>query len=467
MATIFSPSNILSYPFLRDGNTEVVSPLSFGSTWTPVSPAGATTSTAAGSSLFLIPQSMPFATLVTPTQSPTQTAVDAPGRSVTPLYFSVVPHYPGGMPFNVPPVKEPFMLSTLSPVTSTSTSLHSFAKLAIEEGEAKTDEKNVKLPTSGVVLDQQKIAKKRAVRPPPLDVAVRNLITKASVHLSLSASKLCKFRKYTMELTMKRSVRLSADLTEAIIFTAMLNAKCCKDGSDVAVSCSRCGCQRVVNVTATAQWPSYNETTDEETYTCTVQSKCSSSRDHLKSLLVLRIDSLPPILGDIVSEPFVLLARDKGKGKRQLAAERALLAGESPKKRKKLSEEQASEALCELQHSPVSPLPPSSSVSLLSDLAKVGADAADEEKRINESSVESSPVSVLPVQVVPQVARVEPVVSPALLEALVASSENDIDDDDDDDDDNSSNDDAPPKVESENKDESSISPLVSDQSSSN
>jgi len=369
MSAVFSPTSI--YSLYSDGKQEVVSPSRLVPfipsptrsiqpfVTTPTSGNINVSNTAGGapilspSSLLLVP------TLTSPNATSANSATTPSASNATnggPFFLQLMPNVPFRIPSPVGSEQSQILFPALSP---RSTSLSCIAKAATEEAESEKVEQAVVVPSSPskpVAAPQQKVAKKR---PPPLSVGNRcldDVSEKANpqVRLRLSAAKLCKFRKYTVELTLKRSLRLSADIAEAIIFTAILNAKCCRDGSDVAVTCPRCGCQRVVNVSATAQWPIYNEATDEETYTCTVQSKCSSSRDHLKSLLVLRIDSLPPILGEIVSDPFVLLARDKGKGKRELAAERALALGETPKKRKKLSadDQEATQALRDMQNSP-------------------------------------------------------------------------------------------------------------------
>lgn len=165
--------------------------------------------------------------------------------------------------------------------------------------------------------------KRRVRRPPSLIVDSPARVLDAghrAFRLAVSAPKLCKFRKYQVELTVGRAWRVHAQLTEAAVFSALLAAKCCRSGTTVPVGCPRCKCQPVVVLTPVAQRPVHNPATDEETYTCTVQSKCSSSRDHLKSALVLVVNTLPA-MGEVVSDTFVLLARDKGKGKKQLALE--------------------------------------------------------------------------------------------------------------------------------------------------
>lgn len=161
--------------------------------------------------------------------------------------------------------------------------------------------------------------KRRVRRPPSLIVASPARVLAAeprAFRLALSAQKLCKFRKYQVVLTVARAWRVQAQLTEAAVYSALLAAKCCRSGTTVPVGCARCKCQPVVVLTPAAQRPAHNPATDEEAYTCTVQSKCSSSRDHLKSALVLVVNTLPA-MGEVVSDTFVLLARDKGRIRKQ------------------------------------------------------------------------------------------------------------------------------------------------------
>jgi len=130
--------------------------------------------------------------------------------------------------------------------------------------------------------------------------------------LELSSTKLFKFRRHFVTFKVKRSWRLDHNLTEPDIFNALLTARCCLLGSDTEAACKKCKCSPVVVLSATEQHPTYDASTDIETYECAIQSRCTSSRDHLKSSLVLVINKIPS-KPDIASNPFVLHARDKSK----------------------------------------------------------------------------------------------------------------------------------------------------------
>ena len=129
--------------------------------------------------------------------------------------------------------------------------------------------------------------------------------------LELSSYKLCKYRKYEVRLTVPKKWRVDRGLSEVDLLQALLSAKCCRLGSSTEVGCERCAVDRVVVLTATTQWPIRQENNDLETYVCAIQSKCTSSRDHLHSQVVLLITSLP-FAQPLTSEAFGLLARDKG-----------------------------------------------------------------------------------------------------------------------------------------------------------
>ena len=126
------------------------------------------------------------------------------------------------------------------------------------------------------------------------------------------SSKLYKFRKHNVVLKMKRSWRIAHHLSEPDVFSALLNARCYLLGSVTEAACSRCKCSPVIVLSATAQHPKYDASTDIESFECAVQSRCTSSRDHLKSSLVLAVDRLP-IPSGVTSMPFVLYAREKNK----------------------------------------------------------------------------------------------------------------------------------------------------------
>ena len=155
-------------------------------------------------------------------------------------------------------------------------------------------------------------------RPPPLQVQQRGLPMFPSDEpappavLTVSAYKLCKFRRYAVTLSVRKDWRAQHGLRDEQLSDALLNAKCCRFGTTVPVGCTKCKCQPVVTLAAApTKMPVPNSSDDAyEDYVCNIRSRCSSSRDHLKSPLVLLIDTLPlPV--PLVSSPFALLARDK------------------------------------------------------------------------------------------------------------------------------------------------------------
>jgi len=159
--------------------------------------------------------------------------------------------------------------------------------------------------------------KRNARRPPPLQVSPRSAemgpsdVPMSSFKLVVGAQKLCKFRRYNVTLTIPKTWRIERGLTEAKVMNCLLEAKCCRAGTTVVAGCPRCKCQPVVSLVGTSKWPQASSVSEgNENYTCSIRTRCSSSRDHLKSSLTLVIDGLP-LSECIVSNSFVLLARDK------------------------------------------------------------------------------------------------------------------------------------------------------------
>lgn len=158
-------------------------------------------------------------------------------------------------------------------------------------------------------LQQAIMQHQRSTRSPAGAGAPRSVIPSVAT-LELSSYKLCKYRKYEVRMTITRQWRTENRLSEIDILQALIGAKCCKLGTSQAVACDRCSCDQVVTLSATTQWPVRRDGSESETYLCAIQSRCTSSRDHLRSSLVLLIDNLPfPV--PLTTEPFVLLARDK------------------------------------------------------------------------------------------------------------------------------------------------------------
>lgn len=140
--------------------------------------------------------------------------------------------------------------------------------------------------------------------------------------LEMSATRLYRYRTYTVLLSLRRAWRLEHALTPLNVFDALLSARCCLLGTSTAASCPRCKCARVVELSGTSHEPAYHADTDVEVYSCGLQSRCTSSRDHLKSALMLLIDTLPTP-APILSFPFVLYARDKQTKAAKAAAAKA------------------------------------------------------------------------------------------------------------------------------------------------
>jgi len=159
--------------------------------------------------------------------------------------------------------------------------------------------------------------KRQARRPPPLDVSPRSTelasteVPMSAFRLVVGAQKLCKFRRYSVTLTIPKLWRVEHGISEEKVMKSLLDAKCCRSGTSVIAGCPRCKCQPVVTLVATSKWLQASSVSDgNENYTCSIRTRCSSSRDHLKSSLTLVVDSLP-LSEYIVSNSFVLLARDK------------------------------------------------------------------------------------------------------------------------------------------------------------
>jgi len=136
------------------------------------------------------------------------------------------------------------------------------------------------------------------------------------VRLIVSSDKLCKFRKYKVELLVSHSWRLGKGIPEAAMVEGLSCAVCCKANTLETVSCGLCACDSVVSLSSVLTKPDINTVTDTEIYTCLITSRCTSSRNHLKSPLTLVITSVPGI-GPVQSNPFSLLARDKNNAQRR------------------------------------------------------------------------------------------------------------------------------------------------------
>jgi len=136
------------------------------------------------------------------------------------------------------------------------------------------------------------------------------------VRLVVSSDKLCKFRKYKVELFVSHSWRTSKGIPESSVVEALSCSVCCRANTLDTVACPLCGCDSVVSLSSVLTKPDINPATDTEIYTCLITSRCTSSRNHLKSPLTLVISSMPGI-GPVQSNSFSLLARDKNNAQRR------------------------------------------------------------------------------------------------------------------------------------------------------
>jgi len=195
---------------------------------------------------------------------------------------------------------------------------HSQVAAAAARPPAVMDQKALEAPPTQSPSPMSPSTRKRnARRPPPLHLSPRNTelepvdVPMSSFKLVVGAQKLCKFRRYNVTLTIPKAWRIERGLSESKVMSALLEAKCCRAGTSVIAGCPRCKCQPVVSLFAMSKWPQAGNVSDgNETYSCCIRTRCSSSRDHLKSSLTLVLDGLP-LSECIVSNSFVLLARDK------------------------------------------------------------------------------------------------------------------------------------------------------------
>jgi hypothetical protein len=109
---------------------------------------------------------------------------------------------------------------------------------------------------------------------------------------------------------------MSKKLTEKDIFEAGTNAKCCRHGTLEATQCDRCG--RIVFIAPKGTAPE-EIAPGVEKYGFVIRSRCTSSREHLHSALVLWLDQLPT-QRPVLSKSFVVHARIKKSKKAETAA---------------------------------------------------------------------------------------------------------------------------------------------------
>eukprot|EP01107_Rhizomastix_libera_P012686 TRINITY_DN3247_c0_g2_i3.p1 TRINITY_DN3247_c0_g2~~TRINITY_DN3247_c0_g2_i3.p1 ORF type:complete len:272 (+),score=69.55 TRINITY_DN3247_c0_g2_i3:293-1108(+) len=119
-----------------------------------------------------------------------------------------------------------------------------------------------------------------------------------------------------MHLYVSASWRKANGISVEDIYHHCCRAKCCAEGTvSPALECTQCSASSLVTVAVANPQTFASEPIgdDVERFTFdSCRSNCSSSRDHLKTKLVLVVDSLPGV-GPLSTSPFVMQAREKTK----------------------------------------------------------------------------------------------------------------------------------------------------------
>eukprot|EP01105_Mastigella_eilhardi_P027491 TRINITY_DN84_c0_g1_i1.p1 TRINITY_DN84_c0_g1~~TRINITY_DN84_c0_g1_i1.p1 ORF type:complete len:588 (-),score=142.98 TRINITY_DN84_c0_g1_i1:165-1928(-) len=144
---------------------------------------------------------------------------------------------------------------------------------------------------------------------PPQGAAQGGQQAQAPASLVLSSLKLYRYGRFWMRLTVKESWRKTAGLTVEEVTACGFQARVCRLGvpQEEAICRNCCPTRQVVSVVSAE--PMQRLAQGLEQYTFILKSNCTSSRDHLKSQLVMEVR-----IGDslcVVSPPFVLRARKK------------------------------------------------------------------------------------------------------------------------------------------------------------
>ncbi|KAH3758815.1 hypothetical protein Pelo_9334 [Pelomyxa schiedti] len=147
-----------------------------------------------------------------------------------------------------------------------------------------------------------------SVSPPIISALIPPGECKAT--LSLSAVKIYKYGSYWMQLDIGTEYRKMLNITEMEVKNAGLMAQCRKVGQpqEPAVCPNCCPSKSVISVTGVLP-KMLSPDGKTEQYQFTIRSNCSSSRDHLKSTLVMECRLSHKLY--IVSPTFVLRARKK------------------------------------------------------------------------------------------------------------------------------------------------------------
>ncbi|KAH3759684.1 hypothetical protein Pelo_8503 [Pelomyxa schiedti] len=113
-------------------------------------------------------------------------------------------------------------------------------------------------------------------------------------YICISSTRIFKFRHEELCLVVSRPWRLKHHMEPHEIFEAGLSATCCYPVTLNEVCCTRCcgSAGKVVRICVASHSPSLDLDTQIEKYCFSVQSICSSSRDHIRSPVVIVIRSL-------------------------------------------------------------------------------------------------------------------------------------------------------------------------------
>ncbi|KAH3765686.1 hypothetical protein Pelo_2484 [Pelomyxa schiedti] len=135
-------------------------------------------------------------------------------------------------------------------------------------------------------------------------------MSECKASLTLSSTKIYKYGSYWMQLDIATEYRKMMNITEQEIRNSGLGAQCRRIGnSQEPTVCNIC-CPSKSVVAVTGVLPKMLSSDGKtEQYQFTLKSNCSSSRDHLKSTLVMEYRLAPKLF--VVSPTFVLRARKK------------------------------------------------------------------------------------------------------------------------------------------------------------
>eukprot|EP00727_Mastigamoeba_balamuthi_P004423 m51a1_g1398 hypothetical protein (307) ;mRNA; f:487569-488788 len=127
--------------------------------------------------------------------------------------------------------------------------------------------------------------------------------------LSLSSRVLHQYRAFAALLLLRTRWRTDRGLSRADVAAALVHARCCVPGTLVAAECSKCGgVLDVAESEAEEQRLRRELPAGVEVYAATLRTRCTSSRKHVGSaMLVLAVELGPGAV--VVSERFAIYAR--------------------------------------------------------------------------------------------------------------------------------------------------------------